>query len=268
MDFVNLVNTDEFINSSPLSVVIGEGDNGEVILTDIQKAPHMIVGGASASGKTNFLFSIVLSLLLKNKASDLKIITVEGRDGYAKEYEIFEKIKQVKTIYDFEGFTYILKYLVNEMELRYSMLQKAQVRNIEQYNNCEDVVSGRLDKLPYIVVILDEIVSYLINDEYEINNELANRLYALVQKSRASGIHIILSSIFIDRLPRDLLANIPTRICFKIDSYLSRLILDGCSTDGLDGKGICLYKSITNNEPKKVKCPHVNLKTIQDIMMG
>lgn len=266
MNFVDLVNTDEFINSSPLSVVVGEGSDGEVVLADIQKAPHMIVGGMSASGKTNFLFSVVLSLLLKNKVSDLKIITVEGRDGYAKEYEVFEKIKQVKTIYDFEGFTYILKYLVNEMELRYSMLQKAEVRNIEQYNKCEDVLSGRLDKLPYIVVVLDDIVSYLINDEFDINNELVNQLCSLIQKSRASGIHVIISSIFIDKLPRNLLANIPTRVCFKIDSYVSRLILDGYVAENLERKGYCLYKSITSIEPKKVKCPLVNLKTIQDIM--
>lgn len=259
MGFVNAVKSEDFISASRLSFVMGHDERKNIVLGDLKKEPHYLIGGRSASGKTNMLFSMVLSLLLKNKSTDLKLILVNGKEN--NEFEVFEKIEQVKVINDYETFNYILKYLVNEMELRYSMFMNEKVINIEEYNKLENV-----RKLPNIVLIMDEMECLSGDCGMDENYMIENLICALLQKARASGIHVVMSTQSASRYPVNMICNFVGRIIFKSHENEYRHFTDVRITDELEERGKCAYKQSYSNEMKFVKSPLVDINTIQQLM--
>ena len=263
MNFIDIINSDEFINASPLSFVIGADESKNIVLGDLKREPHYLIGGRTASGKTNILFSVVISLLLKNKSSDLKLLVVNGKSNC--EFDIFDKIDHVKILQDFESFSYILNYLVNEMELRYSMFMNEKVRNIDDFNNSSSVLSGKVRKLPHIVLLIDdsEILTGLASYDEQILIE--NNICALLQKARASGIHIIMTTQSASRIPANMLCNIVGRIAFNMYHEEYRYILNSINVPKLNN-GECLYKSSYSNTLNQVKVPLVDINTIQELI--
>jgi len=259
MGFVDIVNSQDFINAPNLSFVIGQDKNRNIILGDLKKEPHYLIGGRAASGKTNMLFSMVLSLLLKNKSNELKLILANGKE--VNEFEVFEKIEQVKVINDYETFNYVLKYLVNEMELRYSMFMNEKVVNIDEYNKLENV-----RKLPNIVLIMDEMEGLCRDCGMDENYMIENLICALLQKARASGIHVVMSSQSASRYPVNMICNFVGRIIFNSHENEYRHFTDVRITDELEERGKCAYKQSYSNEMKFVKCPLVDINTIQELM--
>lgn len=260
MNFIDLINIDKFKNSSPLSFIVGEDDNGELVLEDLKKAQHIFVGGRAASGKTNFLHTLISSLLLKNKATDLKVIAVEGKD--IDEYEFFEKFKHVKVVNNFEGFIYVLNYLDNEMQLRASMMMEKGYVNIDDYNRCDNVISGKVEKIPYIVVLLDDALKFILDD-----NRVGRQLTLLIKRARAYGIHFVISCQGADMLPFDMVDALPSRVCFKVSNdRMSRDIINDNGAEDLSNFGECLCRFVDAYQLRKVKCPLVDLSSIEDII--
>lgn len=260
MNFIDLINMGEFKNSSPLSFIVGEDDNGELVLEDVKKAQHIFVGGRCASGKTNFLHTLIASLLLKNKATDLKIIAVEGKG--IDEYEFFEKFKHVKVVNNFEGFIYLLNYLDNEIQLRASMMMENGYVNIDDYNRCDNVASGKADKIPYMVVLLDDALKFILSDV-----KVGVQLTSLIKRARAYGIHFVISCQDVDMLPFDMVNSLVSRVCFKVfDDRMSRDIINDNGAEDLANIGECLCKFVDAYQLRKVKCPLVDLSVVEDII--
>lgn len=260
MNFIDLVNTFEFTSASPLSFVVGELGDGELALSDIKKTTHIFVGGRAGSGKTNFLFSLITSLLIKNNENDLKIFTIDGKEN--NEFEVFDGVKQVKNINNFDNFRFMLQYLDNEIQLRASMFSKNGLFSVEDYNKCEDVTSGRADKLPYMVIVLDDIVWYLKED-----NMIANQLHSLIARARSYGIYFVLSAQTADCLPFNMINDFPSRICFNlpiINEYVP--ILREFEIKDLAYNGECLCRLRCAYDMEKVKCPLADYKTIKELL--
>lgn len=259
MHFIDLVNTYEFTNASPLSFIVGELDDGKLALTDIKKTTHFFVGGRSGSGKTNFLYSLMTSLLIKNNLEDLKIFAVDGKEN--NEFEVFDCCKQVKNINSLNNFNLMLQYLDNELQLRASMFSGGDLYNIEQYNKCDDVVSGKAQKLPYIVVVLDDISAYLQDRMIE------HQLSCLVKRARAFGVYFVLSSITADFLPYGVIDNFPGRVCFNLSTINEYApILREFEIKDLAYKGECLCKFMGSFDMERIKCPLVTRDTVKELL--
>lgn len=243
--FGNCVNNDEFNNvysqSQGLKVVLGLDVDGEFIYANITQMPHCLIAGATNSGKSVCVNSILISLLLKNTADDLRLILIDPKIVELNAYDgLPHLITPVITKPEIAAGA--LNWAVEEMERRYNTLAEMQVKDIKSYN--ERVLNGEIDgaKMPYIVIVIDELSDLMITTA----NEVEVAIQRLTAKARAAGIHLIVAT---QRPTTDVIkgvikANITTRIAFKVAAHVdSSVILDEAGAENLLGMGDMLYKS-------------------------
>ena len=242
----DLLQTKGFIHSKDLTVAIGKDVAGDNVLYPIAKMPHLLVAGATGSGKSVWINGMLLSLLYKYSPDEVQIILVDMK---RVELKLYEGIPHLLTnvITESDKAINALKWTVLEMDKRYQILEDNSKRNIEDYNSYAKR-SSKSEPLPYIVFVIDELADLMMLAKSEVEPIVAR----LTQMSRAVGIHLVLGTQRPDTtvITGLIKANVPTRISFAVASGIdSRVILDNSGADKLLGKGDGLMISPTNMYP-------------------
>ncbi len=243
---------------SNLMVSLGKDVAGMVWLYDLTKMPHLLVAGATNSGKSVCLNTIIISLLYQNNPDDLRFIMVDPK---RVELPTYNGIPHLLTpvITDVNKTINALKWCLNEMDRRYDLLNKASKRNIQSYN------AATKEKLPYIVFIIDELADFMMTS----GKEMEAAIIRLAQMSRAIGIHLILATQrpSVDVITGLIKANIPTRIAFSVASLVdSKTILDSSGAEKLLGQGDMLFSAAEFAKPKRIQGAYLSDEEINDVV--
>ncbi|MCK9578470.1 DNA translocase FtsK [bacterium] len=246
---------DEF-KKSPVSLLmsLGKDVRGAPAFADLSEMPHMLVGGTTGSGKTICLNSIILSLLFRNSPSEMKMILVDPK---RVEFPVYTNLGHLlcPVIYDAQQTLVALKWLVGEMERRFTVIAESKSRDIGSYNSKMEKKGE--EKMPYIVLIIDELADLMSTKGKEIESYIVR----LAQMSRATGIHLILATQrpSVEVLTGLIKANIPARIALKVGSLVdSRTILDSSGAEKLLGKGDMLLLSKEYSKPRRIQSPYIS----------
>ena len=241
--FGNVANDPDFLNDGkPLRVALGIDIDGEKIYTNIQKMPHCLIAGATNSGKSVCVNTILISLLLKNHPDDLRLILVDPKMVELAPYNDLPHLI-TPVITDAKIASSALKWAVDEMEKRYVRFSKNQSRDIKSFN--EKVKSGIIDeeKMPYIVIVIDELADLMMVAAQDVEDSIQR----ITQKARAAGIHLLIATQrpTTDVVKGTIKANIPSRMAFRVSSFVdSTTILDQAGAESLLGKGDMLFKEV------------------------
>jgi S-DNA-T family DNA segregation ATPase FtsK/SpoIIIE len=232
---------------SRLSLALGKGAGGEAVAADLAKMPHLLIAGATGSGKTVCLNSIICCLLLYNTCNDIRFIMIDPK---RVEMTMFNSIPHlaVPVIVDTDKALDALRWLSQEMDKRYQKLAAAGIRNIEIYNRNRQ---GD-EKMPYLILIIDELADLMMAG----GDEVEHTLCRLAQMSRAIGIHLVVATQrpSVDVVTGLIKANFPTRISFAVTSQVdSRTILDSGGAEKLLGKGDMLYMPTEAAKPTRLQ---------------
>jgi len=258
-----ILDTDEFKNSpAPLLMAIGKDVKGTPTFADLAEMPHLLVGGTTGSGKTVCLNSIILSLLYRNSPDEMKLILVDPK---RVEFPIYSNLEHLlcPVIYDANQTLVALKWLVGEMERRFTVLAAGHSRDIISYN--QKMEKKGEDKLPYIILIIDELADLMSVKGKEIESYIVR----LAQMSRATGIHLILATQrpSVEVITGLIKANITSRIALKVGALVdSRTILDSSGAEKLLGKGDLLLLSKEFSKPKRVQNPFISENEIKKVI--
>ncbi len=232
---------------SHLALALGKGAGGESVAGDLAKMPHLLIAGATGSGKTVCLNTIISSLLLHNTPFDVRFIMIDPKRVELTPYNSIPHLA-TPVIVDTSKALSALRWLSTEMDQRYQKLATAGARNIEGYNKNR---TGT-DRMPYMVLIIDELADLMMAGFDEVEHILCR----LAQLARAIGIHLIVATQrpSVDVVTGLIKANFPTRISFAVTSQVdSRTILDGGGAEKLLGKGDMLYMPTEAAKPKRIQ---------------
>ncbi len=241
-----------------LMVVLGKDVAGISWLYDLSRMPHLLVAGATNSGKSVCLNAIIVSLLYQNNPDDLRFIMVDPK---RVELPTYNGIPHLLTpvITEVSKTINALKWCLNEMDRRYDILNKSGKRNIQSYN----AVSK--EKMPYIVFIIDELADFMMTS----GKEMEAAIIRLAQMSRAIGIHLILATQrpSVDVITGLIKANIPSRIAFSVASLVdSKTILDSSGAEKLLGQGDMLFSTAELSKPKRIQGAYLSDEEINDVV--
>lgn len=268
----SLLAADEFQNSDkPLLIGLGRDITGTSHFADLAKMPHLLIAGATGSGKSVMIHNVVMSLLYKKSPQDMRLILVDPK---RVELTLYKNIPHLLTpvITDAKKTILSLKWLANEMDRRYDILESESVRDISSYH--KNILAPALEKglpeeempqpMPYIVVIIDELAD--IMQAYP--RELESAIVRLAQMSRAVGIHLILSTQrpSVQVITGLIKANIPTRIALQVSSQIdSRTILDTGGAEKLLGAGDMLFLSGEMSKPRRIQSPFITESELKKV---
>jgi S-DNA-T family DNA segregation ATPase FtsK/SpoIIIE len=233
-----ILESDEYINNYyDIPFAIGKDIAGQNIISDISGMPHLLIAGATGSGKSVCVNSLILSVLFKLTPDELKMILIDPK---VVELNIYNGIPHllVPVVTDVNKAAQALNWAVQEMSNRYDLFAKKNVRDIDSYNNKE-----KDDKLPKILIVIDELADLMAASPKEVEDSITR----LAQLARAAGIHLVIATQrpSVDVITGTIKANIPTRIAFSVSSYVdSRTILDTSGAEKLLGKGDMLYSPV------------------------
>lgn len=238
-DLKELLDSPEFKNANgKLSFIMGRDVEGNVIVADLAQMPHLLIGGTTGSGKSIFINGIIASLMAKYPPEYLRFIIVDPRGVEMSRYNGSPYLLTTDVVTESADTLAAMDYLVSEMERRYETFCQCGARSIADYN--EKAAENSVQKLPYLVLMVDEL-AYIAADN---KKAFENKLIRLAQKSRASGIHVVLATQrpTVDVISGTIKANMPCRVAFKVFSpYDSRAILDDKGAENLIGRGDMLF---------------------------
>lgn len=244
----DILSTDKFQSAeSKLTLALGRGIEGDPIITDLSKMPHLLIAGATGSGKSVCMGSIITSILYKASPKEVKMILIDPKKVELINFEGLPHLFS-PVVTDPEKASNVLKFVVQEMEKRYEIFSESRTNSIETYNSKveED------DKLPYIVVIIDELSDLMMVAA----NEVEDNICRLAQMSRAAGIHLVVATQrpSVDVITGLIKANIPSRISFAVSSQTdSRTILDMGGAEKLLGNGDLLFYPVDYKKPVRIQ---------------
>ncbi|MCF7354532.1 DNA translocase FtsK 4TM domain-containing protein [Vibrio sp. CK2-1] len=268
----DVISSEQFQNTkSPTAVVLGQDIAGEAVIADLAKMPHVLVAGTTGSGKSVGVNVMILSILYKATPEDVRFIMIDPK---MLELSIYEGIPHLlsEVVTDMKDASNALRWCVGEMERRYKLMSALGVRNLKGYNeklkmaadaghpihdplwqpgDSMDEMPPRLEKLPYIVVIVDEFADLIM----VVGKKVEELIARLAQKARAAGIHLVLATQrpSVDVITGLIKANIPTRVAFTVSTKTdSRTILDQGGAESLLGMGDMLYLPPGSNHTIRV----------------
>ncbi len=275
----SMLELEEFTGAGPLSLAIGKNILGKPIFGDLEKMPHLLVAGATRTGKSVTLQNLIISMLYKNSPYDLKLIILDPK---RVEFSAYHNLPHLYTpvIKEPKGAIKALNWAIQEMERRYEILAEHGQVNVGDYNKkvlspalekarkksqVGDQITGLPPKLPYVVIIFDEYNDFMLSYPKEISPLITS----LTQKGRAAGIHLILATQRPDVkvITGTIKANIPARIALKTTSQIdSRTILDASGAEDLLGNGDMLYMASDNPRLVRIQAPFISMEEIKAVV--
>lgn len=258
----------------PLTVALGRNISGKNVFSNVAKMPHGLIAGTTGSGKSVAIHAVITSLLYRNGPEELRLIMVDPK---RVELTLYNKIPHLLTpvITDAKKAILALKWAAKEMDRRYDILQAESVQNIESYhdgivkqykpNKNDPLEAGAPDKMPYIVIVIDELADIM----QAFPRELESAIVRLAQMSRAVGIHLILSTQRpdVNVITGLIKANIPTRVALKVASQIdSRTILDATGAEKLLGAGDMLYSSGDGQQPERLQSAFISEDEVKKVV--
>jgi S-DNA-T family DNA segregation ATPase FtsK/SpoIIIE len=245
--------------NNKLAIALGQDVAGVTKYTDLTRMPHLLVGGATNSGKSICLATIIMSLILRMTPKDLRMVMIDPK---RVELTLFESLPHLMcpVVKDVKEAAGVLRAVVREMDRRYDQFSEAGVRNIDGWN----AKASFADRLPYIVVVVDELADLMI----QCRNEVETSICRLAQLARATGIHLIIATQrpSVDVITGTIKNNISSRIAFAVSSGIdSRTILDTVGAEDLIGRGDMLFLPIDATKPIRIQGCYVSEKEIEDV---
>ncbi|MCR5217474.1 MAG: DNA translocase FtsK [Treponema sp.] len=245
-------------------VVLGKDIEGETQLMDLVKTPHLLIAGSTGAGKSVCVNSMILSILFKRSPNEVKLILIDPK---IVELSLYNGIGHLLTpvITEPKMAMQALQYCLCEMERRYAVLKSLGCRDIVGYNQKIQEQHLATEKLPYIVVVIDEFADLMATTGKQLEQSVAR----LAAKARAIGIHLVLATQrpSVDVITGLIKANIPSRIAFMVSSKMdSRIIIDQMGADKLLGKGDMLYASSTDPFPVRIQGAFVSDQEVENVV--
>jgi S-DNA-T family DNA segregation ATPase FtsK/SpoIIIE len=264
--FRDILDAKVFWNSGRLCVGLGMDIAGEVVLADLSKMPHLLVAGATGSGKSVCINTLIMSILYKAYPDEVKFIMIDPKMVELSMYNGIPHL-MAPVVTEAKKAAGILKIVVNEMERRYKLFAEARVRDLDKYNMHVKDTTGAdgNETLPYIVVIIDELADLMMLAPVEVEDSICR----LAQMARATGIHLVVATQrpSVDVITGLIKANISSRIAFAVSSQIdSRTILDSVGAERLLGRGDMLFSPIGSMKPRRVQGALVNEKEIEAVI--
>lgn len=259
-----IIESEEFVDSNgSLTVCLGKDIGGNCVVTDLAKMPHVLVAGATGSGKSVCINTLIASLLYKYSPSDVRLLMVDPK---VVELNVYNGIPHllIPVVTDARKAAGALSWAVGEMERRYKTFADTGVKNIGGYNELfkKGVVE---EKMPYIVIIIDELADLMMVSPKDVENYIAR----LAQMARAAGMHLVIATQrpSVDVITGMIKANIPSRIAFAVSSQIdSRTILDSAGAEKLLGKGDMLFYPVGISKPTRIQGSFVSESEIENIV--
>jgi S-DNA-T family DNA segregation ATPase FtsK/SpoIIIE len=233
---------------SHLGLALGKGVSGEPVATDLAKMPHLLIAGATGSGKSVCINSIIGCLLMHNTPEDVRFVLIDPKRVELANLAAIPHLAFSKIIIEIEEVVGTLQAVIHEMDSRYRRFASIGVRNIEAFNKSPRATH----KLPYWVVIIDELADLMMAAPFQVERQICR----LAQLARATGIHLVIATQrpSVDVVTGLIKANFPTRIAFAVSSQVdSRTILDGGGAEKLLGRGDMLFMPTDASKPKRLQ---------------
>lgn len=259
-----IISTASFTSAkSKIPFAMGKSISGEPIVSGIEKMPHLLVSGATGSGKSVCINTIIMSIIYKHSPEDVKLLMIDPK---VVELSVYNGIPHLimPVITDPKKASSSLFWAVSEMQKRYKLFQEYHVRDISGYKQAAKTDES-MENLPYIVVIIDELADLMMTAAGEVEDYIMR----LAQKSRACGIHLVIATQrpTVDVITGTIKANIPSRISFAVTSQTdSRTILDAAGAEKLLGKGDMLFASSDSMRPVRIQGAFVSDKEVMDVV--
>ena len=256
-----VMQSDTFENlksNSVLPVALGRGSDGDEVVFDLAKMPHLLIAGATGSGKSVCMNAIISCLIMKHSPAELQMLLVDPKRVELTPYNGIPHLI-TPVVVETDKVVNLLKGLIQEMMDRYRIMEEIGVRNIETYNKKSS------DTMPYIVVAIDELADLMMTAAFDVEQSICR----LAQLGRATGIHLIIATQrpSVDVITGLIKANFPSRISFAVTSQVdSRTILDTVGADKLLGKGDMLYQPIDMGRPTRVQSVYISDSEISKIV--
>lgn len=258
----SLIETSEFLENDNLLIFpLGRLVTGEAFYADLSLMPHLLIAGTTGSGKSVFIHSLIISLLMKNTPETLNLILIDPKRVELIKYENIPHLL-MDPVVDLKKVIPVMNWLIEEMERRYKEFQANRVRDIEVYNKLQ--IQKKKKIMPRIVFVIDEMADLMVKQ----GNIVEAAIIRLAQMARATGIHLVLATQrpSVDVVTGLIKANIPNRICFKVASQVdSRTVLDYSGAEKLIGAGDMLFMSTLFGGIKRIQAPLVTEKEIERI---
>lgn len=251
VSFKEMITSDEYINSKyEIPFALGKTISGEAEVTGIEEMPHVLISGATGSGKSVCINTLIMSVLYKHSPEEVKLLMIDPK---VVELSIYNGIPHLimSVITDPKKASSSLYWAIREMERRYKLFEQTHVRDISAYRQMQEMDED-IEKLPYIIVIIDELSDLMMTAASEVEDYITR----LAQKSRACGIHLVIATQrpTVDVITGTIKANIPTRIAFAVSSQVdSRTILDTSGAEKLLGKGDMLFAPSDAMKPTRIQ---------------
>jgi DNA segregation ATPase FtsK/SpoIIIE, S-DNA-T family len=251
-------------SESSLTAALGLDISGQPIVTDLSKMPHGLIAGATGSGKSVCINSILVSLLYKASPDELKLLLIDPKMVELAPYNRIPHLVS-PVITDVKAATAALKWAVEEMERRYELFAHTGVRDIKRFNELANRNKQYNDRLPYLVIVIDELADLMMMSPADVEEAICR----IAQKARACGIHLIIATQrpSVDVITGLIKANVPTRVAFSVSSGVdSRTIIDGSGAERLLGKGDMLFLENGSSKPVRLQGTFVSDDEIDDII--